>query len=96
MGRAAGAAGRVRARVTAAAPLPDPLVATLRDQGRRLAGARACDLETAVNPALRAGFVLHVDDWELDYSLSGRLRRLRRAWLAPMGRPLAAPGSLLP
>ncbi len=90
------AAGRVRAQVRSAVPLPPAAAAPLQACGRRLAGARECALDVTLDPSLRAGFVLRMDDWEVDYSLSGRLRRLRRAWLTPMGRLAAASGSVPP
>jgi F-type H+-transporting ATPase subunit delta len=70
------AAGRVRARVRTAVPLPDGERAALREGlGRRL--GRGVLLETEVDPVLVGGFVVEVGSQMLDASIEGRLRALR-------------------
>ena len=70
------AAGRVRARVRSAAPLPDAERAVLRERlGRRL--GKTVLLETVVDPELLGGFVAEVGSRVLDMSVAGQLAVLR-------------------
>lgn len=70
--------GRVRARVTAAAPLSAAQEASLAATLERLTGRRAL-LEVTQDPALLGGMVAQVGSRVYDGSLRTRLGRLRRA-----------------
>lgn len=76
------ARGLVRAGVDTAHPLSDDQVAAFRAALQRCFGPDTVMI-VRDNPALRAGFVIATDDHIYDYSLAGRLERLRRRMLGP-------------
>lgn len=78
------AAGRIRARVRSAAPLPDAERAALRERlGRRL--GKTVLLDTEVDPSLLGGFVAEVGSRVLDMSVAGQLAALRERILKGAG-----------
>jgi F-type H+-transporting ATPase subunit delta len=78
------AAGRVRARVRSAAPLPAAERAALRERlGRRL--GKTVLLDTEVDPNLLGGFVADVGSRVLDMSVAGQLSALRERILKGAG-----------
>ena len=68
-------AGILRAEIATARPLDDARKAEL---ARRLAAGRPLEISYRVDPALLGGFVARIGEQIHDYSVSGRLARLRR------------------
>ncbi|MFZ5662327.1 MAG: F0F1 ATP synthase subunit delta [Pseudomonadota bacterium] len=66
----------VKARVTAATPLPADALESIRAALRRRFG-REIELETAVDPTLIGGAVIDAGDVVIDGSLKGKLARLQ-------------------
>jgi F-type H+-transporting ATPase subunit delta len=52
-------------------------------------GAKATEAMVRLNPALIAGYRLRAGSLRIDYSIAGRLERLRRELARPLGRPQA-------
>ena len=50
-------------------------------------GAKATRATVRVNPALIAGYRLRAGSLRIDYSIAGRLERLRRELARPLGKP---------
>ncbi len=71
-------AGQFSGHVTSAVPMLPEQVGALEKQVCKQIGAAQLELDFDVNPDLLGGFIVHTDDWILDYSLRGRLTRLRR------------------
>jgi F-type H+-transporting ATPase subunit delta len=72
--------GVVRARVTAAAPLPEPYYAKLQGQLERLTGKRVV-VERDIDASLIGGVVTRIGDRIFDGSVRTRLQSLRDALL---------------
>ncbi len=70
--------GEVDVQITAARPLSSQHLAALQ-QALAKAYGRTPSLHQATDPALLSGFVLSVGGLRMDYSLSGKLSRLRTA-----------------
>jgi F-type H+-transporting ATPase subunit delta len=69
-----------------AAREPDPaFLARLGDAWTRSAGARRTEIVVRINPALVAGYRLRAGSAMYDYSVAGRLERLRRELARPLG-----------
>lgn len=65
------------ADLTTAGPIDDRLRASISQLIARKFNARV-DLHEHVNPALIGGFVLRVDDQQIDASISNKLKRIQR------------------
>ena len=70
--------GRVRAEITSARPLAEDQKAELVCRLRRGVGERPMDVSYKEDPGILGGFVARIDEKIHDYSVSGRLARLRR------------------
>ncbi len=71
-------AGRFRGRIASAVPLLPEQSETLTKQIRDQIGADQLELDFEVNPDLLGGFIVQTEDRVFDYSLRGRLTRLRQ------------------
>jgi F-type H+-transporting ATPase subunit delta len=56
-------------------------------------GAKSTRTSLRVNPALIAGYRLRAGSLRIDYSVAGRLERLRRELARPLGKPSAQAGA---
>ena len=72
-------AGRVRARVTSAKPLPALMEGRIRAAIERTTG-RSVVMEKREDPALIAGMVTQIGDVVYDGSLAAELAELRQRW----------------
>lgn len=68
----------VTAKVTSAAPFDAETRQVVRDLAQRLAVGMAIELEENINADLIGGFVLTVGDHQVDASVSGEIKNLRR------------------
>ncbi len=71
-------AGVVHAEITSARPLAEDQRAELIRRLRRGVGDRPMDVSYKEDPEILGGFVARIDEKIHDYSVSGRLARLRR------------------
>ncbi|MGD0862143.1 MAG: ATP synthase F1 subunit delta [Candidatus Limnocylindrales bacterium] len=69
--------GIVGVIVTSPAPLSEGELETLKRRIERLAGARV-EISTETDPGLVGGLCVMIGDLQIDDSVAGRLRRLRR------------------
>ena len=70
--------GIVRAEIISARPLAEEQKAALVDRLKRETGGRTMDVSYKEDPGILGGFVARIDEKIHDYSVSGRLARLRR------------------
>jgi F-type H+-transporting ATPase subunit delta len=71
------ARGIVGVTVTSPAPLSNAELAALESRIERLAGAKV-EISTETDPSLIGGLCVMIGDLQIDASVAGRLRRLRR------------------
>ncbi len=74
--------GRVRARVSSAAPLDDATLDALRKHLLQVTGKNEVILETTVDPALIGGIVTHIGDRVFDGSIRTQLNLLQNKLLS--------------
>lgn len=74
------AKGITRAQLTISIPLPDELRERFRTAVRQMSTEGEVLLEENVNPEIIGGFVLRVNDNQIDTSVSGQLRKLQQQY----------------
>jgi len=69
--------GIKEAEVISAIPLDDTLKNNILDKIKELTGSSQIKLTNKVNPELIGGFILNIDDWQYDASISGKLAKIK-------------------
>lgn len=72
--------GITRARVTVASELPEELKDRFGELVRQIANGGEVLLEERINPEIIGGYVLRVNDRQVDASISGRLHKLQQQY----------------
>ncbi len=80
------AEGTVRLEVEAARSVDHAILERIGAAWARMSGTTRAETRLRLNPGLIAGYRLRSGSVRIDYSVAGRLERLRRDLSAPMGR----------
>jgi len=86
--------GIARVDVEAAREVPAGILDRIARAWAAYVGARTAAATTRVNPDLIAGYRLRAGSLRIDYSLAGRVERLRRELARPLGPSSAGAGGL--
>jgi F-type H+-transporting ATPase subunit delta len=84
--------GIARLEVEAAREVDGGALARIASAWTAYSGSKTTQAHVRVNPVLIAGYRLRAGSLRIDYSIAGRLERLRRELARPLGTPSASAG----
>lgn len=82
--------GIARLEIEAARAMADEALERIAQAWTKYTGARTTSASVRVTPALIAGYRLRAGSLRIDYSIAGRLERLRRELARPLGKSASA------
>ncbi len=85
--------GIARLEIEAARAMADEALQRIALAWTKYSGAKTTSASVRVTPALIAGYRLRAGSLRIDYSIAGRLERLRRELARPLGKSALADGS---
>jgi ATP synthase F1 delta subunit len=78
--------GIARLEIEAARAMADEALERIAQAWTKYSGARTTSATVRIQPALIAGYRLRAGSLRIDYSIAGRLERLRRELVRPLGK----------